>query len=262
MNDDKVGIYYILNKINNKIYIGSSTRINRRFYEHKYFLDKGIHVNKHLQNAWNKYGEDNFEFGVIETVNGNKEDLRDIEQIWMDYFSSYNEDSGYNISAFAEGSGGYIVSDQTREKLRNAHIGKKVSEETKQKLSLQRRGELNNFFGKRHTEETKQKIRNARLGSKTTDTQRRALDYGREIMRELIKMPEYRKKLSISKQGEKASTAKLKESDVIEILKELKGGRPEAELSEQYGVSMSSISRIKNRKRWGYLYEKFPELYA
>lgn len=262
MNNDISGVYYILNKKNNKIYIGSSKRINRRFYEHRYFLNNQNHGNEHLQKAWNKYGEDNFEFGIIEIFNGNDDELRDVEQIWMDYFSSYNKDVGYNISAFAEGSGGYIVSEQTREKLKNFHMGRKASEETKQKLSSQRKGELNGFFGKQHTEESRQKMRKAKLGNKITETQKKALDYGREVMRELIKTPEYRKKLSISKQGEKSSTSKLKESDVIEILKELKGGRTEAELSEQYGVAIPSISRIKNRKRWGYLYEKFPELYT
>lgn len=262
MNNDISGVYYILNKKNNKIYIGSSKHINRRFYEHKYFLNNHNHGNEHLQKAWNKYGEDNFEFGIIEIFNGNDDELRDVEQIWMDYFSSYDKDIGYNISTFAEGSGGYIVSEQTREKIRNFHMGRKASEETKQKLSSQRKGKFNGFFGKHHTEESKQKMRNAKLGSKISESQREALNRGREIMLEMLKAPEYRKKLSISKQGENASTAKLKESDVIEILKYLKEGYSEIELSERYGVSMSSISRIKNRKRWGYLYEKMPELYT
>jgi group I intron endonuclease len=60
------GIYAIKNKINGKMYIGSSYNIKQRFTAHKSALKNNNHRNKHLQNAWNKYGEDNFEFIIIE----------------------------------------------------------------------------------------------------------------------------------------------------------------------------------------------------
>lgn len=60
------GIYVIKNNVNNKMYIGSSTNIKQRFTCHKSALRNNNHRNKHLQNAWNKYGEDNFEFIIIE----------------------------------------------------------------------------------------------------------------------------------------------------------------------------------------------------
>jgi len=60
------GIYIIQNKINNHCYIGSSKNIQQRFYRHKYDLNKNIHSNQYLQNAWNKYGEENFEFITLE----------------------------------------------------------------------------------------------------------------------------------------------------------------------------------------------------
>ena len=56
----KPGIYKITNKINNKIYIGSSYSISKRISEHKYQLRRNSHPNIHLQSSWNKYGEDNF----------------------------------------------------------------------------------------------------------------------------------------------------------------------------------------------------------
>ena len=45
-------------------------------------------------------------------------------------------------------------------KLRPKRIGIKLSEETKKKLSEMRKGELNPFYGKKHSEETKAKFKN------------------------------------------------------------------------------------------------------
>lgn len=60
------GVYQITNILSNKKYIGSAKNINRRFYEHQYYLEKNDHVNIHLQRAWNKDGGSNFTFDVIE----------------------------------------------------------------------------------------------------------------------------------------------------------------------------------------------------
>ena len=62
----KSGIYKIENKVNGKVYIGSSNSIRRRWQKHKALLRHGKHQNSHLQAAWDKYGEDNFSFSVIE----------------------------------------------------------------------------------------------------------------------------------------------------------------------------------------------------
>jgi group I intron endonuclease len=63
------GIYQIKNLKNNKIYIGSSKNIKERFLQHKYNLKNNKHCNPILQNSWNKYGEENFEFIIIEIIN-------------------------------------------------------------------------------------------------------------------------------------------------------------------------------------------------
>lgn len=96
--EEKAYVYQIRNKTNDKLYIGSSKRIESRLWTHKNELKKGTHVNKKLQNAWNKYGEDNFEFETIEECNLEEQYVR--EQYYMDLHEVCK--SGYNILSTAK----------------------------------------------------------------------------------------------------------------------------------------------------------------
>ena len=59
------GIYKILNNKTNQCYIGLSIKIEDRWRYHKRSLIGNRHENQHLQNAWNKYGEDSFLFEIL-----------------------------------------------------------------------------------------------------------------------------------------------------------------------------------------------------
>ena len=90
------GIYQITNKINNKIYIGQSIDIERRWNQHMY--GKGSVV---LMNAITKYGLDNFEFKILETIEFTTKNevinlLTEMEQKWFDIKTPYI--NGYNIN--------------------------------------------------------------------------------------------------------------------------------------------------------------------
>lgn len=60
------GIYGIYNKAKGIWYIGQSSDVLRRFGNHKSNLRHNNHENKHLQRAFNKYGEDAFVFQILE----------------------------------------------------------------------------------------------------------------------------------------------------------------------------------------------------
>lgn len=82
------GIYAIVNLINHKRYIGSSINTRKRWYGHKLHLRKNKHHSAHLQNAWNKYGEDSFIFVVLEECN--ESELIQREQFYLDHLADYN----------------------------------------------------------------------------------------------------------------------------------------------------------------------------
>lgn len=90
-----IGIYGIHHKILKLIYIGSSRNIINRWRRHKWMLRLNKHSNPYLQNAWNKYGEEAFEFIILEEIT-NLESLPSREKYWMDYYKSYLDDYGYN----------------------------------------------------------------------------------------------------------------------------------------------------------------------
>lgn len=66
------GIYTITNKVTGKLYIGESLDIYRRWHdEHIPQLRKNRHYNKELQNDFNKYGEENFSFEILQRYSRN-----------------------------------------------------------------------------------------------------------------------------------------------------------------------------------------------
>jgi len=75
------GIYKIVNSMGLHKYIGQAVSIHARWVQHKRELRLNAHHNPHLQHAWNKYGENNFHFRVIEFCK--MRDLNKREQYWI-----------------------------------------------------------------------------------------------------------------------------------------------------------------------------------
>ena len=77
-----MGIYKIINVVNNKFYVGSAVNFSRRKARHFSELRHNKHNNRWLQASWNKYGESAFVFAVVEEVQ-DKARLLEVENVWL-----------------------------------------------------------------------------------------------------------------------------------------------------------------------------------
>ena len=210
------GIYCIRNLENQHIYIGGSNSIRRRFREHKYTLQAQTHKNDYLQRAWNKYGEDAFEFTPLLLCPISQIDY--LEQLLID---KLNPD--YNISFCVEASRrGISPTKETRQKLSAAHKGKTLSLGHKYKLSLAHQG-------KKFSKEHRLSISRA-LAGRTRSEEHNSKFY-----------------------GEKNSQSKLTEADVQIIKQRLADGDTHRNIAKDYGVCHSVVGRILNKQAWAWL---------
>ena len=141
------GIYMIKNKVNGKMYIGQALDIEDRWGKHRSMLKSRYHTNKHLQNAWDKYGEESFEFSILLVCEENQ--LNTYEQYYIFELMTYDDRVGYNKN-YGGDSG--RPTEETRKKMSENHANVK--------------GENNHMYGKHHTEETRKKMSKSLKGKK------------------------------------------------------------------------------------------------
>lgn len=135
---DTFGIYGIINKVNGNIYVGKTgNNFGDRRDCHFAALRGGYGVNEHLQRAWDKYGEDQFEFVVLQECT-KEDDLNDLERAYIE--ANRVVGGCYNIADGGEGGLlGRHLSDETKRKIgeknRANMIGRTASDQTKKKMS-------------------------------------------------------------------------------------------------------------------------------
>lgn len=137
----KSGIYLIQCLVNGKSYIGQSKTISRRIDAHKNLLKNSKHRNKYLQNAWNKYGENNFVFSICTLCP--VEDLDKYEKFYILLLAGL--EFGYNLE-----SGG--------------NLNKNISVISKQKMSIAKKGKTSLLKGRKASDELKLKLSIAHKG--------------------------------------------------------------------------------------------------
>lgn len=239
--DKVIGIYCIENIKNNKKYIGQSIDVNLRLSNHKSALRHNRHRNIHLQDAWNKYGEENFNFYII--CECAEEELDDKECCYISEFNCMNPSYGYNFES--GGNKNKHPSDNSRQKMSESHIGLQAGEnspswgipksaETKKKISDTQKERFKNkenhpMFGKCQSQDTKAKIGFSRKGKCAGENHP---FFGK------THSEEERKKISQNRGGKPIFCPELNE---------IFWGASEAE--EKYGISHSLIIACCRGKR-------------
>lgn len=121
---------------NGYFYIGSAVHLDGREKKHRSDLRCSVHINKRMQNCWNKYGV--FEFVVLEECKTQVLLLQ--EQTWIDIH--FANPKNVNINPTAGSSLGYKHSVEARAKMSTAKIGHLHSAERRAKNSVAQKGKV------------------------------------------------------------------------------------------------------------------------
>lgn len=129
------GIYQITHSPTGRCYIGSAKDFYVRWQIHRSDLRNNKHHARHLQRAWGKYGEVEFQFDIL--LFCLPDQLLEWEQLCIDYLSPL-----FNTCRVAGSSLGMKVSEDTKEKLRKINTGKKMSPEAVAKTAAANKGRV------------------------------------------------------------------------------------------------------------------------
>ena len=201
-------VYQHKNKINNKVYIGITSRTPQERWGNQGCNYKS---SPYFYNSIQKYGWDNFEHNILYT-DLTKEEACKKEQELIKQFNSMNREFGYNST-----SGGEVFI---------------MNDETKQKISKALQGNKNNL-GHPCSEEKKRKISEAQKGRKFTEEHRRKLSEAAK-KRHIPCSEEKKKKLSQNYPNKKPVYC-LELDTIFESVQEC---------SRQLGIPATNISKL------------------
>lgn len=219
-------IYKITNKINNKIYIGQTTRpLQRRKSQYKWcalnYANGKYTISTVIIPAMVKYGFDNFEFENIFTC----ETLDELNQSEIDFIKKFDciVPNGYNIEPGGKNS---YMPDSVKKKIREAQLGEK-----------------NHRFGKFNSQKQKDAVRASNSGRKHTDEAKRKLV---EFLAGKPRSEETKRKISKTLKGRpNLKVRKLSDDNEKEIYyKYTAGNVSQKDLANAYSVGETTIGRI------------------
>ena len=195
--EEKAYIYKITNTVNGKMYIGETAEKNPqiRWRGHKYAIREGKGCPL-LRTAFQKYGEENFTFEVIQECT--KEERFIIEEQKIKEFNTLVP-NGYNATIGGIGGGfkGKKHSEETKKKMakttseKYAALSPERKEELRQKMKNRPKKEEKRIM----TEEYRQKMRNIKLGKKLSEETRAKIS---NSLKNSVQKEETRKKISES----------------------------------------------------------------
>lgn len=201
----KSGVYILY--IGSHTYIGSAADLYYRLKKHINNLQKNTHNNKFMQNCFNKYKT--VKYRILKLC-----ERAELIKTECEYIIQYAPD--LNIRHPNESRSGFLMSDESKEKIRKKLIGRSRPQEVVDKIALKN-------TGRKGTEEFKAYCK-AKQANMSTETKRR-----------ISEANQYRI---------------LNESDVLNIRILLKEKIKLMKIAETYNVSYSTIYKIKTRARW------------
>jgi len=231
------GIYCIENIANGKRYIGSAVSIKQRWNEHRSMLRRGSHHSKHLQNAYNKYGEASFAFHVYAVCA--KESLIALEQDLMDMFRPE-----YNSVLTAGNTLGRKHSAETKSKIAEKAIGRKCSPRSASyRLAISRahKGKPKASWHIAALQEGRKKqVYTSERRQKIGDSLREAYSSGRKSR---DRPTEYRAKIG-------RTVGAFTDDDVVAIRAMRDAGATYKRIAEKYDSNPASVCNLCNRKTY------------
>lgn len=261
-------VYTIHNIKNNKMYVGLSRNVERRWLKHiRVASGKKTDCKYLVHKAISKYGINNFVFSIIQSFAMLK-DCKNAEIYWIKYFKSKSRDFGYNLTGGGEGLFGFKHSEASKEKMRSKAIGRKLSQETIEILRIFNTGKImspesKKAIGDFHrgvplSKEHREKISTARKGMIFTQEHCDNISKAQIGVRCGEKNPFFGKthaKESLLKfSGENCKTSKLTSEQVIKIREKYSSGDySQQKLADEYSVSRENIGNIVNYKRWKHI---------
>lgn len=112
LSEKDVGVYGIINRNSNKLYVGSSLNLAHRKRQHRHKLIRGIHDAISMQSDFNKE-PDSLEFVLIESINSKeKSELFSREQFWINFFKASDPSLGYNTNSNSKSGEGVKRSEE------------------------------------------------------------------------------------------------------------------------------------------------------
>lgn len=238
----KSGIYAIINKCNNKIYIGQSKSIKQRIARHKSELKHNHHKNIYLQREYNKYGYECFDFVLLELCA--ESEMTDKEKYYIKKYQSNDYNNGFNLT---DGGENTEWTELAREKMR---------------------GRNNHMYGKKPSGTTLKAMRMSSLGSSDKLTHEDVKDIKIKLLQN-VGIKDISKKYGVTTStihkiyslknwdwvaeelNEKLTNKRKGSHDLIaernkKILHDIENGLTTKFLMEKYNVSRHVIGNVKN----------------
>lgn len=116
-------IYKITNLVNNKIYIGFTTKSKEdRWKRHISSMNNKKYASSLLYKAIKKYGKENFKIEELLSGNYSKNELSELEKQYIKNLNSFSI-NGYNLNEGGQGGNMYIRTKEIKEKISKTLLG-------------------------------------------------------------------------------------------------------------------------------------------